>query len=882
MPRKDPGIDLVMTAIVVVVVAVAISGLVVFLGGRMPLFSFPLVVGPGGGDGPVMAPPPQGPDGALGPEEEQEAGSQVAASDSASGEPDPTRLAASADTGTTPAALAWPADTAGLLRERLGREEPLALHAAPAGSGRIAGRVLDERNRPIIDATVRLDVLGHSDSVVTDVWGTFRFEGVAEGTAELQVSPPAGTEYLEPQPKTLELAEAQTRDDVTFILLPRGMYIEGYVFDRMGEPVAGATVVAQLRGGLDVDPVVTAVDERGHFRVEGVPPDGAIPSLTASHVDYESETRRNVTAWDGEQIFRLERINNLVLRVVWAYDDSPVTFFAYRLLKKGFNDFEIDVGKSQVIVEDLQGRAVLQDVENGTWRVEVIVLGEGNALTDIRGSTDFTLERGGEHREIPVRIDMGRLLAGYVTHPDGSPASGVDVEIVPPQLGAAADETRYRQLQFPSTTTDETGTFVYEGMPPGRYTLMFQKDTLRAGPFDIPVVVERDPPPLEVTLSPGGVIFGQVIGRDGEPLANVAVERAQIPVNESRWVHTQTRTDSEGMYRFEGLRPGMQYLFAMPPNAPAESRSFELRDGEEKRVDFDFTGMVIVTGTVYAGEEPARGGGLNFIDQDLQASGWIPIDPQGRYMAELKPGTYWARVSVNTEGGSGSGEVQDPIVVAEQPAQQTHDLRTATAHADVVLVFPDAGAFERGRVLLEPVDRKQRYGFQVLDMTQENRRVPNLIAGDYVATYHSRNGQWYGDSGVVTVESGGENLFVIEAKQLLRGARVGGWQAGEVSVDGTRLNFDVTGVIRSGGSIEVIVMYERGRYAVQTHEAVLLANGRPVSRDAHLGWSGFEKWGNVYRLHLDDFRSADVYTLQVQLNTDGGTDSEGSVYLNMN
>ncbi|MCC5876798.1 MAG: beta-N-acetylhexosaminidase, partial [Candidatus Sumerlaeia bacterium] len=65
--------------------------------------------------------------------------------------------------------------------------------------------------------------------------------------------------------------------------------------------------------------------------------------------------------------------------------------------------------------------------------------------------------------------------------------------------------------------------------------------------------------------------------------------------------------------------------------------------------------------------------------------------------------------------------------------------------------------------------------------------------------------------------------------------------------------------------------------AVEIEWAALLEDGREISRDTHLGWSGANKRDILYRLSVEEFNPAATYTLKAHLVSKGGTDSTGDI-----
>ena len=126
-------------------------------------------------------------------------------------------------------------------------------------------------------------------------------------------------------------------------------------------------------------------------------------------------------------------------------------------------------------------------------------------------------------------------------------------------------------------TSDANGSFVFETVSPGRYTLTAQRtgflsqnygarSAFNTGPGAVLTLaageVMKD---LTLKLIPQGVIIGRVVDGDGDP-----VQGAQVRVMRMLRVSGQRRltftggsgTDDQGDYRIAGLSPGTYYVVA--------------------------------------------------------------------------------------------------------------------------------------------------------------------------------------------------------------------------------------------------------------------------------------------------------------------------------
>ena len=129
--------------------------------------------------------------------------------------------------------------------------------------------------------------------------------------------------------------------------------------------------------------------------------------------------------------------------------------------------------------------------------------------------------------------------------------------------------------------TADDGTFAFDGLPPGGYTLSGAKDGYVPTAYGASGIgrpgrrVYTNTPDtgrLHLRLPRGGVITGTVLGPDGEPAPNVGVSILVSRFNPSRGERELIRvqsafsmTDDRGVYRIFGLPAGSYLVTARPP-----------------------------------------------------------------------------------------------------------------------------------------------------------------------------------------------------------------------------------------------------------------------------------------------------------------------------
>ena len=111
-------------------------------------------------------------------------------------------------------------------------------------------------------------------------------------------------------------------------------------------------------------------------------------------------------------------------------------------------------------------------------------------------------------------------------------------------------------------------------------------------------------------------------------------------------------------------------------------------------------------------------------------------------------------------------------------------------------------------------------------------------------------------------------------------AKVGSWAPEQMSEEGAELRVDITKYVTAAGELSVQWHYTRGAHGVHISRTELLVNGKRVAEDEHPGWSGAGSHDNTYTLTLEQFIPGAKYEILGWLESSGGTDSRGDIWLN--
>lgn len=121
-----------------------------------------------------------------------------------------------------------------------------------------------------------------------------------------------------------------------------------------------------------------------------------------------------------------------------------------------------------------------------------------------------------------------------------------------------------------TTSTDEAGQFLLEDLDPGQYAVRadragFVLPALTKAPLTVTLAAGHKVTDLVIKLMPQGVITGQVLDEDGEPVPNTAVQCLRVAYSDGKrrlMPSSVNVTNDIGEYRLPNLPPGKYYVNA--------------------------------------------------------------------------------------------------------------------------------------------------------------------------------------------------------------------------------------------------------------------------------------------------------------------------------
>jgi len=802
----------------------------------------------------------------------------------------------------------------------------------PESPARVAGHVYDFAGHGMPDVQIRLtsfeaggEKVLQNQLAVTDASGAYEAGNVVPGDVLVRVvlddeSPLYAVEMI-----CRPLKESEDALDVDFHLLEGGS-IYGRVRNQDAEGIPGARVELTLllpdprgEGGDDVGVILrhqcacldseetqarfltkrTLTDDEGYYILAGIHPKAKVFRLGAEADEYYPYAFAPVAPFEGSQDMVLSRAGNLRLVVREEVSKAPIANFRYRLVtdwgRMGYHPF-MQWGMPKP--SDPPGEATIERVPPGQWQVEVVELDEGGNPTGRRAEVVVETKPGDDVLEL--FLGANRLVTGTVVGPDDEPVRGAVVQAYPWYITSVTRQVYggsapgavlsgdSESAWLGSATTDSEGWFQIDGLSAGMIELVAEKDRLvNAERVPVEVPSADDAEPVRIRLVPSARLFGQVTGTDGEPMQGVRIQFMDDEQQAGRSNQGERAlTDAHGSYEIRNLRPDVYRVHTA--EVPSIFESVQLEPGEERELNFDYSGKVVMSGALSVEQKawdrsqiklflrPQRKGYPNIWAGDTGSSLEPDAEDPKRYRVELSADSYflWAVYP------DARALVAEAVEVPPSPREQTRDIHVRLADVSVVVLTPDAKPYDLGVVCFD-----QRLGsFQQprsFSMSQKERQgyFPDMVAGEYKVNFTATDSSLIGESDWVAVGPGKDNVIVIDTKPADKGEAIGGWDPTTITQTYKDHRYPVTSFLQGPGEYQVTVLYEWGPTGVRVESVALLENGMEITRDTHEGWSGTGKRNHIYVLPLFAPKMGVEYSVVVRMLGDGGISSRGTVYL---
>lgn len=479
------------------------------------------------------------------------------------------------------------------------------------GTAVITGRVLGADGRPVVAADVRavpLDRGSFNRMVQTGPDGRYELTALRAGHYRVVASKSGflTIEYRQPAPfesgAIIEIRDGQHIEDID-IALARHAAIVGHVFDETGDPVEGASVrvsqIAFIQGRRQLVNVSGVndrlTDDRGRFRVWGLPPGHYIVSAVVGQVEFPGPSMLDMpgyapTFYPGSPTAGGAApvdvgLSTDVTGIDFSLAPSPTArVYGQALFSSGdpvrggltMRSTERAGGVlSEVgaIINTDDGTFIFPNVAPGEYVIQV-VQGRLNNSTEGEFASQIVQVNGADVRDVNLRASAGSELTGRIRFEDTASLSPGDIELTP--VPADQDHAPADPNQIAEAEIHDDWTFALAGLHgPRRLRLTrapagwLLKAVLVDGVDVTDQAVEFGSPKqslhdVEVVLTQSGAeIAGTVADASGAPAAKGFV--IVFPTDRSQWApdsrFLKMAVLTDGTFDLTGL-PGADYYVA--------------------------------------------------------------------------------------------------------------------------------------------------------------------------------------------------------------------------------------------------------------------------------------------------------------------------------
>ena len=441
----------------------------------------------------------------------------------------------------------------------------------------------------------------------------------------------------------------------------RGATLSGYVLDDLGDPIQDAELEGMYLQESTAMSRSVRSEADGRFVLGGLA-DGPLLWLKVEADGHAPRNERSVASNQTDFEIVLERVGVVTGRVLLENGESPSDVEASLEAASGDRIARGRAGRTSAKGDD-EGRFTIKDATPGTHYLRLTAKGaKPLRVKDVVVESGITTDVG------TYRLEQGLELSGNVLDArDGSAV--VHVAISADAAGGGLGGT---VTNLGTTTTDDEGRFVLDGLEAGR--LVVTAKHADYAPERVEAILEENEPLDEMTieLGQGGTLRGTVRNESGRPSPDRVIgliEGGGFTPDDGA-----ARTNESGEYRVERVRPG-SYRLVLYPDASGDAmniqqKSATIHAGQETVVDFDSESRIAFEGLLTRGGRPvgevtvmlipAGGGGML---QTRTAS----VDIAGRFAVGLSRAGDYNVIVQDLKQGLGALVGQTSIVVPDEP-----------------------------------------------------------------------------------------------------------------------------------------------------------------------------------------------------------------------
>ncbi len=511
-------------------------------------------------------------------------------------------------------------------------------------------------------------------AAVSDPSGFFQLEDLSP-TATYDISASRGG-YLGGNAAGLQLP----RTEPVELKLEPASDITGKVLDPEGNPIAGANVnmtrsTSIEMGGSAMQMMMMSseeTDSEGVFLFEDQRP-GTV-SLAATASGWQEAKLQDIEVPKGEDLSvdLPLKPGSIVEGRIFAADGRAAIGARVSKVQEGGQGMRMGgMGGSP---SDGSGYYRLEGLVPGTVSIEATHDDYPRVVKDIEVKEGLNA--------LDLHFEGGQEVTGIVMDEEGKTVGGAAVRLVPAG----------RFYGGPETTSNGDGSFTMPGVPDGDYSLRADAEGYASAREDTTISVSGQPVAgLEIRMSKGATIVGQIVGLSEDEYSRVAVSASGSLL----FGGESSPIDRNGNFRIENMRPETYTVVGSVANSGRQAREkVTIEPGAlEVSVTLTFGGGLTLSGRAVQGETPIADSIVYTQGIDVDHSGWNETDSAGEFTIEgLEAGKYKVRLQ-NWQTGLSYAEEVD-----------------ITSNRDIELKVPTAQV--RGRIL-DASDRQPLAGVTV-------------------------------------------------------------------------------------------------------------------------------------------------------------------------
>lgn len=255
------------------------------------------------------------------------------------------------------------------------------------------------------------------------------------------------------------------------------------------------------------------------------------------------------------------------------------------------------------------------------------------------------------------------------------------------------------------------------------------------------------------------MLRGTVLSPGGAPVAD-----APVWARLSEIANASTNTinaNAEGEFAFFGLPEGTYEVWTEAgtgDQAVRERLLVKLEMGQTMEVTLEMPELVRISGNLLlSGELPPERFSVQLID-DQGGRVELPLDENAHFDMQLRPGTY--QVALVTEI-FGVTILDEPMVVAASPADQTHEIRAEAVPVTARVIMPEGIEEFPGGTLIANYTSFDNAMVTRIRMIEPEYVLNGVIKGSYALGFNIEGGFLQGQSEPVAVGPGEPNVIEI-------------------------------------------------------------------------------------------------------------------------